>query len=362
MLIRIATICLLSLAISLAGCSRGNKTPSGDGGQSGGNSLGDITKSAERGDAQAQLKLGLMYRYGNGTSRNAEEAVKWLRKAAEQGNINAMSQLYRAGLYPNAPDYTFSPDGRQIISGTNTDTQNPLPLAQSEALSWLRKAADQGDKNSMFFLGAVYQNGHGGVVPDAGQAKAWYDKAASQGHAEAEMSLALMLLRTDSPVSDPAQGMKWLKKAAEKGHPDAQETLRELGAGGSSGPGRKTMEQTYADLAVAAKKEAEKKNQVVFLSPPLPIGDNTTLSPDGTTYHSIMLNPFSLSKSFWMQRLKAEEFTQVKNVRISNAVYPTLHRWIIHCSDGDLVFLGDYYNDKDGERYVTKFLQYKTKK
>lgn len=228
MLTRIFSVPILLLVLFGMGCSRQQKdTPAEK--EKGGQSFAEIKAAAEKGNAESQLKLGLMYRYGDGTSRNVDEAIKWLRKAAEQGNIDAMNQLYRAGLYPNAPDYSFSPAGQQILSGTNKDAQNPLSVAQTEALSWLKKAADKGDKNSMFFMGAAYRNGHGGVKPDVIQAKLWYEKAAGQGHAEAEVSLALMLLRTDSPISNPTEGMKWLRKAAEKGHPDAQETLKKLG-------------------------------------------------------------------------------------------------------------------------------------
>lgn len=389
MLTRIALICFLLVAIGFTGCSRGNNTPPGDGGKSGGTSLADITKAAENGDAQAQLKLGKMYRYGNGTSRNAEEAVKWLRKSAEQGNIEAMSQLYRAGLYPNGPDTPFLPDGRPSPTSEKQDANNPLSVDKSEAMSWLKKAADKGDSNSLFFLGHQHE-----MAKDMQQARTWYEKAASKGHADAEFSLAILLLPTNTPISNPKEGLTWLKKAANKGHAEAQVALgdeynegvivtkdaaearkwyekaaaqgneqaqQKVGLG-TSPAGPKTKEQTYSALVVEAKKEAEKSNRVVLLDATLPYGGEMVLSPDGTTYHTFTLTPFSLPKSFWINRLKADSFSQVKDTRIGSAVYPALHRWVIRCSDGDLVFLGDYYNDKDGERYVTKFLQFTTKR
>ncbi len=42
-------------------------------------------KAAEQGDALAQLHLGCCYANGCGVVRNKAEAVKWLRKAANQG-------------------------------------------------------------------------------------------------------------------------------------------------------------------------------------------------------------------------------------------------------------------------------------
>src|SRR6267378_2279942 len=57
---------------------------------------GDATKrfesmkvKAEEGDAQAQNELGFCYENGQGITRDAAEAVKWFRKAAEQGYVFA---------------------------------------------------------------------------------------------------------------------------------------------------------------------------------------------------------------------------------------------------------------------------------
>ena len=42
-------------------------------------------KAAEQGDADAQYNLGWMYKNGYGISQDDSEAVKWFRKVAEQG-------------------------------------------------------------------------------------------------------------------------------------------------------------------------------------------------------------------------------------------------------------------------------------
>jgi len=44
---------------------------------------------AEQGDARAQYNLGFMYATGEGVPENDAEAVKWFRKAADQGLANA---------------------------------------------------------------------------------------------------------------------------------------------------------------------------------------------------------------------------------------------------------------------------------
>jgi TPR repeat protein len=48
-------------------------------------------------------------------------------------------------------------------------------------------------------------------------AKSWFQRAAAQGHVDAETTLGLLLFQN----GDQAEGLKWLKQAAEKGEPRA---------------------------------------------------------------------------------------------------------------------------------------------
>ncbi|MGB2118981.1 MAG: tetratricopeptide repeat protein [Porticoccaceae bacterium] len=41
----------------------------------------------------AQFNLGVMYEFGNGVSENDAEAVKWYKKAADQGHADAQFNL-----------------------------------------------------------------------------------------------------------------------------------------------------------------------------------------------------------------------------------------------------------------------------
>ena len=63
--------------------------------------LREFQPLAERGDARAQLNLGLMYANGHGVPQDSAEAVKWYNRAAEQGIATAQSNLglmYALGL------------------------------------------------------------------------------------------------------------------------------------------------------------------------------------------------------------------------------------------------------------------------
>ena len=54
-------------------------------------------KAAEQGQVDAQYNLGSFYRKGWGVPKDYAEAVKWYRKAAEQGDEDAKAALKRLG-------------------------------------------------------------------------------------------------------------------------------------------------------------------------------------------------------------------------------------------------------------------------
>jgi hypothetical protein len=62
-------------------------------------------------------------------------------------------------------------------------------MDKSVAFSYYRKAAEQGDADSQFMIGEMYQNGEG-VEKDLKSAAEWLMKAASQGNENARRNLA----------------------------------------------------------------------------------------------------------------------------------------------------------------------------
>ena len=111
--------------------------------------------AAEKGDAQAQNSLGVMYHNGQGVAQNYADAMKWYRLSAEQGN--AIAQLNLAVMYDI---------GRGVL-------QN-----YAEAAKWFRRAAEQGDADAQNYLGTMYSNGQG-VAQDYILSHMWYNLAAA---------------------------------------------------------------------------------------------------------------------------------------------------------------------------------------
>ncbi|MGO9118251.1 MAG: tetratricopeptide repeat protein [Desulfomonilaceae bacterium] len=87
--------------------------------QSPAESFESVKQLAEKGNAEAQLKLAQMYQEGKGVAQNLQEAFNWSKKAAEQGLAQAqffLGQMYATG------------------KGVAQDVK--------EATKWIEKAAD----------------------------------------------------------------------------------------------------------------------------------------------------------------------------------------------------------------------------
>ena len=85
------------------------------------------------------------------------------------------------------------------------------------AVSIWRPLAEKGDADAEFNLGQAYRLGRG-VPSNLAAAQTWFERAANQGHIDAQTTLGLLLFQN----GDQAAGIKWLKQAAEKGEPRAQ--------------------------------------------------------------------------------------------------------------------------------------------
>jgi len=66
-----------------------------------------------------------------------------------------------------------------------------VPQDDAEAVKWYRRAADQGDAKAQDNLGAMYATGRG-VPRDDAEAVKWFRRAAIQGDADAENNLGRM--------------------------------------------------------------------------------------------------------------------------------------------------------------------------
>ncbi|MHB8090140.1 MAG: tetratricopeptide repeat protein [Syntrophales bacterium] len=122
----------------------------------------ELKSLAERGDPDAQLKVGLMHYQGRSAQKDLGEALQWFRKSAAQGNALAQANV-----------------------GYMYDMGEGVPQNHVEAAGWYLKAAERGNAQAQFTLGSMYEKGMG-VQQDEVQALMWFNLATAQGFGKAK--------------------------------------------------------------------------------------------------------------------------------------------------------------------------------
>ena len=132
-----------------------------------------------------------MYADGRGVPRDEAEAVRWFRKAAEQGLAPAQSIL-----------------GEMHAAGQGV-TQD-----EAEAVRWVHLGAEQGHAPAQASLGAMYEQGRG-VAQDYAEAQRWYQRAAASfpsgpNRDKAVQASQQMAQKSAPPTpSVPVAGVPW---------------------------------------------------------------------------------------------------------------------------------------------------------
>jgi TPR repeat protein len=88
-----------------------------------------------------------------------------------------------------------------------------VPQDYAQAVTWLRKAADQGEVRAQLNLGIMYHNGQG-VLQDYAQAATWLRKAADQGDVDAQVRLGVEYAAGGGVPQDYVQAHMWFNLAA----------------------------------------------------------------------------------------------------------------------------------------------------
>ena len=207
---------------------------------------------AKDGDAEAQFRVGLLNEQGVGVSQNVELAVKWLARAATQCH-------WRAHLR-------------------------------------LKGMAKMGTTIAQFYLGENYAIGCM-QCSDARSAQIWFEKAAAQGLADAQVQLArtymppffppgpfsrffIRLFQWRVPKRDVALALQWLQKATEQGSAEAK---YRLGANYLIGHGVKQDEQAGRQLIEEAAEMGFAVAQISLASI-YSNGENLAPDPERASY------------------------------------------------------------------------------
>jgi TPR repeat protein len=146
--------------------------------------LAPLLRAAEAGDAEAQFTLASTLYHGG----SAEQAVGWLKKAAEHKHPQAWRLL---------GDF----HAKGLIAKGKADVR--------EAVACYQKAAALGDAAAMGKLSACYFAGEG-VARSAFAGVKWLRAAAEAGDRGAARLLAMRLAEGDDISRDPSEAYLWL--------------------------------------------------------------------------------------------------------------------------------------------------------
>ncbi len=212
-------------------------------------------KAAEKGHAVAQLKeadicWGKKRLSAHPTEKLEYEskAIKWLEKAASQGNAKAQNALgvafyakahtvtaeERADLVANAVYYLF-----EASQQGHTDAKSNLKdvLLNSNIAQSIKKHAETGNRNAQFLTGAICLVKMEHAAPkekEAHRQKAleWLEKSADQNYPSAQNTLGEILYEKAKTVNNLLQkkrlvraSVQWFFLAERGGHPRAHKNL-----------------------------------------------------------------------------------------------------------------------------------------
>lgn len=137
----------------------------------------------------------------------------------------AKFQTLRPGLQAAA--------GHGVVSAQMLLGEELRETSPTEALKYLRAAADAGQTEAMTLAGLMVSNGRGVGARDMKRAVAWFERAADAGDTDAMTALAECLIHGKGVARNPRRAAGLLQAASAFQHPRALNLLGDLYARGS---------------------------------------------------------------------------------------------------------------------------------
>jgi TPR repeat protein len=159
--------------------------------------LKEIEQKANKGDAEAQYKLGEHY-FNQG---DFSKAFEWFKKSASNENDKAINYL----------GYLF-------------ETGKGVEKDLSSALKYYKLAADKGNRVAMNNVGIFYYFGKG-VTIDYVKASEWYTKSAEKNYPKAQYRLANLYVEGNGVEADTLKAIDLYTQAANNNYTSAQTEL-----------------------------------------------------------------------------------------------------------------------------------------
>jgi len=180
-------------------------------------------KAARGKSAKAMFNLGAAYYNGDGVTTDDVESYAWFLLAHEAGYPAADDAIKRAESEKLANrSAAFAKIGQMYITG------DELPKDPMEALKWDRKAADAGDVEAdVKVTSLLLSSGRSPTQEEYAEARKRCEEAANRRFSPGAYCLALIYSRGLGTAKDPVESTKWFGRAADLGNARAALELGE---------------------------------------------------------------------------------------------------------------------------------------
>ena len=177
-------------------------------------------------DDKLQYRLGWMLHTGTGTEKKDVLAEEYWKQSVKLGNPYAQYALAKLWLDTGTGDL-------------------------EQAIKWMKTAADNGNQHAQYRLGKVYLQGKY-VIQDVKKAEVYFKMATEQEKEYAAYQLGKLYLSEEFLPKDAERGIRYMEIAAEKGNQYAQYTLGKLYLYGHDIP--QDREKAISYLTVSAEQ------------------------------------------------------------------------------------------------------------
>lgn len=209
----------------------------------------ELLASAESGDPKSQFKVAQCYFSGKGIDKNTQEAVRWLKKSADQDDLNALTILFAILM---KGEFGVAQDQKEAmkyllkianLKASNPETQQGINSSQAllaqlyfegagveknykEALKWAEASASNGNPMGLAILGNLYLNGND-VEKNPNKAYEFYKQSATKNEKLGMMGEAFCLFKGLGVQQDYPLAFKKFKSISDtyKGQASVEATL-----------------------------------------------------------------------------------------------------------------------------------------
>lgn len=204
-------------------------------------------RAAKQGDAQAQLRYGLMLFDGHFITQNQKIGEEFIRKAVDAGVKESYFYYGRLILYNAERE-------KQALAGVDSPSRDNE--ATEQALKWFLKGASLGDAEAAFSAAKILSSGTLTRPKDDRNARRLMEIASQSNHSMAQIFLAEWLIQGRGGDTDFERAFDLLLRNARNMIPQAQICLARLYRDGIGTQGDTIMAAAWYMLAKEAKMQA----------------------------------------------------------------------------------------------------------